>query len=602
MNPSTALATVLVDELVRNGVREAVLAPGSRSAPIAYALHAADAAGRLRLHVRIDERSAGFLALGLAKGSGLPVPVATTSGTATANLHPAVLEAHHTGTSLVVLTADRPPELRDSGANQTIDQVRLYGGAARFFEVGVPELRTGQNAYWRSLVCRALAGPGPVQLNLAFRDPLIPGPGDWPEPLEGRDDEGLPGPWTERLVGAPPLATWDDLPARTILVLADGAPRSLVPTAQLLAQDRGWPVVAEPSAGAIRDVNLIAVPDLLLTSGLLAAHPPERVLVLGRPTLSRAVARLMASAPLDVVAEPGWWPDAGRIAARVLAALPPLERAADDPAPPPDVAWRDAWIAASRAAGDAVESVLAGVPASTAEDRQDADASAARARSSFPLNEPTASRRVQAAVPDEGLLVVGSSKPVRDLFLVGPHGSLAGDYGWFANAPLHPGLRILANRGVAGIDGMVSTAIGAALAHQTDGGGAAYALLGDLTFLHDSNGLVIGPGEPRPDLTIVVVNNDGGAIFGTLEQGASEPAVFERIFGTPHGMDLGALCAASGTPFVRAVTLDELDAALLPAPGLRVVEVPTDRTAAVDLDRRLRETVQAVLVALAPLT
>ncbi len=593
MNPSTALATVLVDELIRNGVREAVLAPGSRSAPLAYALQAADAAGRLRLHVRIDERSAGFLALGLAKRSGLPVPVATTSGTATANLHPAVLEAHHTGTPLVVLTADRPPELRDSGANQTIDQIRLYGGAARFFEVGVPEVRTGQNAYWRALVCRALAGPGPVQLNLAFRDPLVPGPGDWPETLEGRD-----GPWTERLAGAPQHETWDDLPARTILVLADGAPRDLVPAAQLLAQDRGWPVVAEPSAGAVRDTNLLAVPDLLLTPAMLAAHPPERVLVLGRPTLSRAVARLMASAPLDVVADRDWWPDASRVAARVLAGLPPLERRTDDPAPPQDTAWRDTWLAASRAAGGAVERVLSGVPASTAVDRV---AGSARASSALPLSEPTAARRVQAAVPDDGLLVVGSSKPVRDLFLVGPTGPLPDADGWFAWAPLNPGLRVLANRGVAGIDGMVSTAIGAALAHQTVGGGAAYALLGDLTFLHDSNGLVIGPDEPRPDLTIVVVNNDGGAIFGTLEQGSSEPAVFERIFGTPHGMDLAALCAASGTAFVRAETLTEIDAALAPAPGLRVVEVRTDRTAAVDLDRRLREAVQTALGSVASL-
>ncbi|MCW2779332.1 MAG: 2-succinyl-6-hydroxy-2,4-cyclohexadiene-carboxylic acid synthase/2-oxoglutarate decarboxylase, partial [Frankiales bacterium] len=224
MNPSTALARVLVDELVRGGVRDAVLSPGSRSAPLAFALHDADAAGRLRLHVRIDERSAGFLAVGLAKASGRPVPVVTTSGTAVANLHPAVLEAAHSGASLVVLSADRPPELRGAGANQTVDQLGLYGGAVRLFtELGVPEVRAGQNAYWRSQTCRVLAAAasGPVQVNVALRDPLVPTEGDWPEDLDGR-----PGgaPWTAVLPAAEPAGLPDDLPARTVVVLGDGPP------------------------------------------------------------------------------------------------------------------------------------------------------------------------------------------------------------------------------------------------------------------------------------------------------------------------------------------------------------------------------------------
>ena len=182
-------------------------------------------------------------------------------------------------------------------------------------------------------------------------------------------------------------------------------------------------------------------------------------------------------------------------------------------------------------------------------------------------------------MPD-GLLVVGSSKPVRDLFLAGPQA----------------GLRVLANRGVAGIDGMVSTAVGAALAHQAGGGGAAYALVGDLTFLHDAGGLVLGPDEPRPDLTLVVVNNDGGAIFGLLEQGGEQHAgAFERIFGTSHGVDLGALCAATGTPHTRVTDLVGLDDAIVPGPGLRVVEVLTDRAAAVALDRAVRAAVAAAL-------
>ncbi len=224
MNPCTALARVLVDELVRGGVREAVLAPGSRSAPLAFALADADAGGRLRLHVRIDERSAAFLALGLAKASRTPVPVVTTSGTATANLHPAVLEASYAGVPLLLLTADRPPELRGTGANQTVDQVTLYGGAVRLFtDIGAPERRPGQVAYWRALVCRALAAatgelPGPVHLNLGLREPLVPdGDDDWVEPVDGRPD-GVP--WTVQVPGTPTTVP-DDLPARTVLVLGD---------------------------------------------------------------------------------------------------------------------------------------------------------------------------------------------------------------------------------------------------------------------------------------------------------------------------------------------------------------------------------------------
>ena len=183
MNPSTAFATVVVDELIRSGVREAVLAPGSRSAPLALALAAADREGRLRLHVRIDERTAGFLAIGLIRGTGLPVPVVTTSGTAVVNLHPAVLEASHSGLPLIVLSADRPPELRGSGANQTTDQLKVFGSAVRLFhEVGTPRREVGQVAYWRSTIARAVAAavgartaePGPVQLNCALAEPLVP--------------------------------------------------------------------------------------------------------------------------------------------------------------------------------------------------------------------------------------------------------------------------------------------------------------------------------------------------------------------------------------------------------------------------------------------
>ncbi|MDP9408806.1 MAG: 2-succinyl-5-enolpyruvyl-6-hydroxy-3-cyclohexene-1-carboxylic-acid synthase, partial [Actinomycetota bacterium] len=231
MNASTAFARVLVDELVRGGVREVVLAPGSRSAPLAFALHAADRTGRLRLHVRIDERSAAFLALGLARASVAPVAVVTTSGTATANLHPAVLEAAHADVPLLLLTADRPPELRATGANQTVEQVGLYGGAVRWTaDLATPEQRAGQQAYWRAVVCQALSAatgdlggaPGPVQVNLPLREPLVPdGDDDWVEPLDGRPHGR---PWTERIPAGRPAPPADDLPTRTVVVLGDGAP------------------------------------------------------------------------------------------------------------------------------------------------------------------------------------------------------------------------------------------------------------------------------------------------------------------------------------------------------------------------------------------
>jgi 2-succinyl-5-enolpyruvyl-6-hydroxy-3-cyclohexene-1-carboxylate synthase len=550
MNPSTALARVLVDELVRGGVREAVLSPGSRSAPLAFALHDADQAGRLRLHVRIDERSAAFLALGLAKASGRPVPVLTTSGTATANLHPAVLEAAQAEVPLLLLTADRPPELRGTGANQTVDQVHLYGSAVRMFiEVGTPEQRVGQNAYWRALTCRALAAAtgdlgtaaGPVHLNLGLREPLVPEGGEWVEPLEGRPDGG---PWTAR-VPADTAAPADDLPARTVVVLGD-CRAELAQAALHLAAVRGFPVVAEPSASAGADGPVVPAAELLLGApGWLDAHAPARVLVVGRPTLSRVVARLVGVAQADVVGAHGQWSDPARRAARVLPGVPA-------PAGPVDAGWLPQWQEAGRAARAAADSVL--------------DTST--------LTEPAVAAAALAAA--ESLLVVGSSKPVRDLFLAGGR----------------EGVRVLANRGAAGIDGTVSTAIGAALAH----GRPTVALLGDLTFLHDANGLVIGPDEPRPDLTIVVVNNDGGAIFGLLEQGAPDHAqAFERVFGTPHGVDLGALCAATGTSYDRASTCAELTAALAGAGGLRVVEVRTDRGAAVELDRAVRAAVAAAL-------
>lgn len=555
MNPSTALARVLVDELVSCGLTDAVLAPGSRNAPLALALHEADAAGRLRLHVRIDERTAGFLAVGLARGSGRPVVVVTTSGTAVANLHPAVLEAAHGQVPLVVLSADRPPWLRDVGANQTVDQHGIFGPAVRFFhEFAVPQARPGQQAHWRSMLGRAWSAsagdwggpPGPAHLNVPLAEPLLPdGDSTWPEPLTGRD-----GPWTATarpvLADGPAVAAPE--PGERVLFVAD----LTHPWAALVA-DAGHVVIGE-AGGAAGGRVLASGIHLLSAPSFLDGARPERVIVLGRPTLFRGVQALLGDPRItvDVVAHPGGYADPSGSVRAVAPGLPGLSDLPDDE-------WAARWRDADAVAGKAIAGVI---------DELDLSAS------------PRLARELADSLPSRATLVLGSSQPPRDLAL---------------SARARDGLRVVANRGVAGIDGTVSTAIGVALsARPADG--PTVALVGDLTFLHDLTGLVIGPDEPRPDLTIVVSNNDGGAIFGTLETG--EPAharAFERVFGTPHGADLAAAVGAFGLAHLRARTAGDLAAALRNPDGVRVVEVRTSRADLAPTLVRLTEAVRAAV-------
>ncbi len=565
MNPATAFGLAFCDELARCGLREVVLAPGSRSTPLAMAFGDLEQRGRLRLHVRIDERSASFAALGLAKVSRRPVAVLCTSGTAAANFHPAVIEADESGVPLLVLTADRPPELRSTGANQAIDQIKLYGSAVRWFcEAGVPERRAGAVAYWRSLACQAWAyaagrvgglgqGSGPVHLNLAFRDPLTPGlPGaagdhDWPESLDGRPDGA---PWT-RFGPAGPAAEQLELPwtERGVVVCGDGDydAAALVE----LAGQAGWPVLAEPSSGARRGANALpAYQYLLATPEFMAAHPPDVLVSAGRPGLSRPQSALLA-APVArhvVIAQgPGRWADPQRAATDVAAGIrlrgAPGER----------TRWLEGWRRADDAARRAVDAVL---------DAADH------------LTEPRLARDLLLGLPEDALLWAASSMPVRDI-----------DFFAVARADV----RVLANRGTSGIDGTVSAAIGAALAHA----GPAYALIGDLAFLHDAPGLALGPSEPRPDLCLIVVNNDGGGIFSTLEQAAFTGS-FERLFGTPHGASLEHVAAAFGLPYQRLDQPEDLGKALA-GTGLRIVEAQTSRSAGAALRGRLREVAAAAI-------
>ena len=533
MSDSTLLAREVVNALVGAGVREAVLAPGSRNAPLSFALLAAEQAGALRLHVRVDERSAGFLALGLSRASGRPVAVACTSGTAVANLAPAVLEAHHVDAQVVVLAADRPEVLRGTSASQTTDQRGL---------LRAPFVDLHDAAQVRGRLGAALAAGGPVHLNLQFAEPLTPGEDDWAP---------------DRVPAAAGFADVAPRHSRDSVLLEHG-PRTVVVAgdeaggrARNIAERGGWPLLAEPSSGARGGAHALRTYRLLLGTPLGAEV--ERVVLLGHPTLSRPVARLLARGDVEVVDVDSRW------APRPF----DVDLSADDvEIPEPDEAtrerdvdWLERWRKADWDLGMRIDAMLA------EDDRTDPHRVAAA---------------VARAVGGSDLLFVGPSNPIRDLDLMAP---VRG------RAP-----RVLSNRGLAGIDGVVSSAIGAALAAQSAGTSRVLALMGDVTFLHDANGLVLGPDEPRPDLTIVVVNDDGGSIFAVLEQGAPEYAdSFERIFATPHHVDLAALCAATRTPHWRVESVLELEHALSqPARGIEVVEVRVPRADRRHMDERIR--------------
>jgi 2-succinyl-5-enolpyruvyl-6-hydroxy-3-cyclohexene-1-carboxylate synthase len=584
-NPSQALAVVLVDELARCGVTDAVLAPGSRSTALAMALHDEP---RIRLHVEIDERSAAFLALGLARATGRPAPVVVTSGSAVANLHPAVVEADQGQVPLLLLTADRPPELRQTGANQAIDQVAIFGRSPRWqVDLGVAEDRWGASALWRSSTGRAvaaavgdgLAPPGPVHVNVPFREPTVP---------LGDDGRATAPPYTSALEGRPGQAPW----VRTIVAprrMEDEELRGLV--GRLLATERGlvvvgattpgsgvaeaagaihdlaratgWPVIAEPSSGVRTDPTTV-----LTHAPLLLSHPelarwgtPDLVLRIGRTGLSREVAGVLtAQVPQLLLGAEGAWDDPDRTIGERLVADVPATCAALAVALglPTTSAWWDRWRALDAAAAAAVAAVLDGDDAPS---------------------EPRTARDLVAGLPSGTTLVVASSMPIRDVdrFAI-PRG----------------GIRVLANRGASGIDGFVSTTLGIALASPP---APVVALTGDLSLLHDANGFLLAPDAERVDATFVVVDNDGGGIFSFLPQAAFGGS-FERLFGTPHGRDLADLARFHGLGYTEVTAASRLSSAVraaIGAGGVQLVHVRTERAANLELHRRLTAAVHAAV-------
>lgn len=554
---SAATAALAVRALLAAGVTDVVVAPGSRSAPLAYALAEAEVRGDVRLHVRIDERSGAFTALGLALGGRRPAVVVTTSGTAVGELLPAVMEANHASVPLVVVSADRPAELRGTGANQTTVQPGLFGVHVRAgFDVAAGEDPTRAIA----AALRAASGEtatgraaeGPVHLNLAFRDPLVPDGSDVAPTSSAAQDAPSVRIATSSAVG-PPTQPSNALPASatTVVVAGHGAGE----LAAVFAAHLDLPLFAEPSSNARFGSSAVAPYRLLLEH---LGSRITRVVMFGRPTLSRPVTALLARADIEhalYLPEPVAWFEAGRRPERIIDNLPELlefaGRGADG--------WLESWRDAGAAAEAAIRVLLEGERKLTGLHLADA------------VWEHT-----------DGNLVLGSSNPIRDVDLV-------------AATDWHP-LEVYANRGLAGIDGTISTATGVALA----AGIPTRVLVGDLTFLHDIGGLLPGSGEPQPDLHIVVLNDAGGGIFGLLEHGAETTtarygAAVERLFGTPHTVDIAAIAAAYGLTYERATTPRDLDKALeRPIRGRSILEVRADRRTLRDLHERIRRSVAEV--------
>jgi 2-succinyl-5-enolpyruvyl-6-hydroxy-3-cyclohexene-1-carboxylate synthase len=516
MNTSTTLARTIVRQILEAGIKDVVISPGSRNAPLSIAFYQASAKGLINLHTRIDERTAAFFALGIAKASKLPVPIVCTSGTAVANYHPAVLEASHSNQPLLVLTADRPAELRKTGANQTTEQARIFGKAVRYFA------DISGAAYPMELPFNSLKS-GPVHLNIQFTEPLSP------------DDDS---DWLSGLRNNPPkefdrksAGTLFTKSTRGVLVIGHDRAGFAAEDVNEFAKFLGWPVIAEDP---LSSPHAISHASILLTSQVITDDlKPDTVVVIGRTTLSRSINRLISGARKTIVIDPRMLTvDSDRHANQKFTALPTVEFAGNDPE------YAERW---NKYAARAAKMV--------------ADISN--------WSEALVAREIGKGIPEGTTLFISSSRPIRDIE-------------GFASP--REGVETYANRGLAGIDGNISTALGIASQRKS-----TFAVLGDLSFLHDITGLIH---QEQINLKIFVINNNGGGIFSTLSHRGVEG--FETVFGTPHNLDLTKIAAAFGVPTSVVKNQSELCAELSkPAAGISlvVVEVPDRESNAENLDQ-----------------
>jgi 2-succinyl-5-enolpyruvyl-6-hydroxy-3-cyclohexene-1-carboxylate synthase len=500
INNSTSLARVIVRQIIESGVTDVVISPGSRNAPLSLAFFAAAQEKLITIHIRIDERTAAFFALGLIKSSGRAVPIVCTSGTAVANYHPAVLEAHHTNFPLLVLTADRPAILRKTGANQTTDQARIFGKAVRYFaDVDGP-------VFPMELPLDSLRS-GPVHLNLQFDEPLLPdSDSEWltqiksnPRRYEVRKKAG-----TLRLVGA-----------RGVVVIGHDRGGLTVEEISKFTKTIGWPVIAE---------DPLSFPDALPHASIfLAAQEirstliPQSVLVIGRTTLSRSINAFINLSPITyVVDQRSATVDTERAADRIFTQLPELQ----------GVIHSEEWIAKWKKIADRAHKLV---------DSLDG------------WNEAVIAKTIAFEIAEGTALFISSSRPIRD---------------FEAFASPRTGVTTYANRGLAGIDGNISTALGVAFNHKS-----TIAVLGDLSFLHDLTGLI---NNEEINCRFVVINNDGGGIFSTLPQRGTTG--FETVFGTPHGLNPAAIANSLGIEAIVINSLKELIVQMnAPIKGVSVV-------------------------------
>ncbi len=558
VTPAATFCATLVDTWLQSGVRHAVISPGSRSTPMALALVARS---DLDVHIFHDERSASFAAIGIGRATGRPAVVLCTSGTAAAEFHAAVVEAHQDEVPMIVITADRPPELRDVAAAQTIDQTRLFGPAVRLFaDPGVPDGAVSHT--WRPLAHRAFSmamgpRPGPVHLNLPFREPLVGEPGPLPAAREFLDFRGR-----SLLDGADltVLATRMDR-HRGVIVAGRGSHLAILS----LAADLGWPVLADQRSG-IRTPhpNVVGAFDEVLRHERFGRdHVPEIVLHVGAPLSSKVTTQWLWAAPafhVQIHATNAWIDPEHLIDCHVQvdpeqfanAMIGRMVGATNTP-------WLQRWRRAGNRALETIDKVL------------DAHAEP---------TEPQIARDVVAAMPAGAALVVSSSMPIRDVE-------------WYAAA--RDGLEVHANRGANGIDGVVSTAVGVALANRTRSVGL---LIGDVAFLHDSSGL-LGLAERGVNLTIVVVDNNGGGIFSFLPQRSTVDAnLFERLWGTPHGVSIPGLAGLHGIPAWSIDTAADLLPAVRRAAetaGPTLLHVRTDRERNVQIHDDIHRAVLSTL-------